>query len=199
MKKRVMEWNPDSKIFLENERVKLEPLSWDHLNDLLIIAHDHPDLLKFSPSKFGDKEALTTYFKNAITTIDRHPFAIFDKLSNSYAGSTSYLSISPQNLRIEIGATWIGKKFQRTGLNRNNKYLLLQYAFEELNYERVELKTDARNTQSRTAIMAIGAKYEGELRSHTVMTDGFRRNTVYYSILKNEWFNIKKTIFEDMD
>ena len=71
---------------------------------------------------------------------------------------------------------------------------MLTYAFERLNVKRVELKTDARNTQSRTAILGIGAQYEGSLRSHTIMTDGYRRDTVYYSILAHEWSEIKSRL-----
>jgi len=123
---------------------------------------------------------------------------IFDKQKQQYAGSTSFLSISNHNKRVEIGATWLGPIFQRTGLNGNCKFLLLLYAFEYLEFERVELKTDARNIQSQTAIKAIGAKYEGELRSHTLMLNGYRRNTVYFSILKEEWGDIKHNILKEI-
>ena len=125
----------------------------------------------------------------------RYPFLIFDKQQQQYAGSTSFGNISNPNARIEIGWTWIGTNFQRTGLNRANKFLMLQYAFETLGFERVELKTDGRNLQSRTAMEKIGATPEGILRSHTVMSDGYRRDTHYYSILKSEWHKIKRDIF----
>ena len=88
------------------------------------------------------------------------------------------------------------KDFQKTGLNRNCKYLLLKFAFDELRAERVELKTDERNTASRNAIQKIGGQIEGILRSHTLMYDGYRRNTVYYSILKNEWQGLKENFLK---
>jgi RimJ/RimL family protein N-acetyltransferase len=115
-----------------------------------------------------------------------------------YAGSTSFANVSNRDKRLEIGWTWIGKKFQKTGLNRNGKLLMLQYAFETLQFERVELKTDERNMASRTAIEKIGGKFEGILRSHMVVKDGFRRNTVYYSILSKEWPGVKTNLLNKM-
>ena len=86
------------------------------------------------------------------------------------------------------------ERFQGTGLNKNCKFLMLQYAFEQFAAERVEFRSDSRNAKSRRAMEKLGAKYEGELRSHLLMNDGYRRNTVYYSILKAEWETIKETI-----
>jgi N-acetyltransferase len=106
--------------------------------------------------------------------------------------------VSDKDQRLEIGWTWFGKAFQRTGLNRNVKFLMLQYAFEQLQFERVELKTDERNHPSRKAIEGIGGKFEGILRSHMQLPDGFRRNTVYYSILKAEWPALKNGIFKNI-
>jgi RimJ/RimL family protein N-acetyltransferase len=190
----------DQEIVLENDRVRLEPLCSDHLKDLVFISLNYPDLLQYSPSVWGTSDAMTSYIRTAVNQRlngTKYTFVIYDKKAQSYAGSTSYMAISNYDSRLEIGSTWLGKEFQRTGLNRNCKYLLLTHAFELLQFERVELKTDSRNMQSRTAILAIGATYEGELRSHTLMTDGFRRNTVYYSILKDEWPEIKMRIFKD--
>jgi RimJ/RimL family protein N-acetyltransferase len=107
--------------------------------------------------------------------------------TNAYAGSTSFGNYDPKNERIEIGWTWLFSNYQRTGLNWNMKYLMFQFAFEELNIKRVELKADGRNLQSRNAMQGIGAQYEGTLRSHTIMSDGYRRDTVYYSVLADEW------------
>lgn len=196
-----MKFNCKDQITLENERTKLEPLEWRHMDELLPIAIQHPDLLRYSPSKFGTEIALRKYFEAAIEQRNKHiryPFAIYDKAVGKYVGSTSYGNISNINQRIEIGWTWLDKDRQRTGLNRNNKFLMLRYAFEHLQFERVELKTDNRNEQSKKAIGAIGATYEGLLRSHTLMSDGYRRDTAYYGILKNEWQEIKTTIFESI-
>jgi RimJ/RimL family protein N-acetyltransferase len=184
-------------ILLENEFVRLEPLKMSHLDFLVLIAEQTPDLLKFSPSPFGDRAALQDYIQIALdekSNLNRYPFVIFDKQKEKYAGSTSFADISAKNQRLEIGWTWIGKDFQGTGLNKNCKFLMLRYAFEILAFERVEFKADSRNLQSRRAIEKIGATYEGELRSHTLMNDGYRRHTVYYSILKDEWQAVKQNI-----
>ncbi len=170
----------------------------EHLAVLLPIALAHPQLLQFSPSPFGDEAKLIQYIQIALDARlakSRYAFAIYDKKGDRYVGSTSYGSVSNHDKRLEIGWTWLDTSVQGTGLNKECKYLLLEYAFELLRFERVEFKTDSRNLQSRRAIEKIGGTYEGELRSHTLLADGFRRNTVYYSILATEWQEIKRTIF----
>ena len=181
-------------IILENVSALLRPLQISDMDNLVKIATEEKDLLQFSPAPIYSEELLKSYIEKALLerkNKSRYYFSIFDKKKNAYAGSTSFLNISNVDSRVEIGATWIGREFQRTGLNRNCKYLLLNFAFGELGAERVELKTDERNTASRNAIQKIGGKFEGILRSHTLMYDGYRRNTVYYGILKDEWKNLK--------
>lgn len=187
-------------IILENDRVLLRPIQRTDIDNLLPIATKYKDLLQFSPSQIYTKELLTAYIDKVLDNRinkSRYAFIVFDKMQAAYAGSTSFLNISDPDDRLEIGATWYGKEFQRTGLNRNCKYLLLAYAFEKLNAERVELKTDERNLASRKAIEKIGGQFEGILRSHTVMYDKFRRNTVYYSILKAEWNEMKDRFLQN--
>ncbi len=191
----------DKDILLENERVRISPLTEEHIKDLTPIAVNNPKLLQFSPPKFGTVPLLKEYIEKNIDLRRKHlkyPFVIFDKEKQTFAGSTSFMNISQVDLRLEIGSTWIGRSFQRTGLNRHCKFLLMQYVFEELQFERLELRTDERNVQSQTAIKAIGGQYEGTLRSHLLMSDGFRRNTVCFSILKNEWPGIKSTVFKSI-
>jgi len=185
-------------IILENDRIKLRPLIEDDYNNLRPIAHRNPQLLQYSPKQVNTDEKLRAYISKALQQKaegSRYPFISFDKKAQEYAGSTSYLNISNDNERLEIGATWIGSSFQGTGLNKQQKLLMLSYAFETLGMQRVELKTDSRNLQSQRAMEKIGAVKEGALRSHTIMEDGYRRDTVYFSILFNEWPDIKKTIF----
>ena len=184
-------------ILLENERVRLEPLGTKHIDLLSSIVVNDPNIFRFFNAKLGTHQLLIEYIEKHIKLRQqnlKYAFAIYDKQKKTYAGSTSFLNISEMNKRLEIGSTWIGKMFQKTGLNRNCKFLLLEYAFEQLHCDRVELKTDGRNLNSQNAIKGIGATYEGCLRSHTVMPDGFRRDTMYYSILKNEWETIKSTL-----
>ena len=185
----------DKKIILENERVLLAPLQLEDTDKLLEVATNDKELLQFSPRQIYSEELLKENFRIMLSEKSaktRYPLIIFDKTQNAWAGSTSFLNISQIDSRLEIGSTWIGKEFQKTGLNRNCKYLLLKYCFEELGAERVEFKTDERNTTSKQAIERTGAKLEGILRSHTLMSDGFRRSTVCYSILRVEWETIKQ-------
>jgi RimJ/RimL family protein N-acetyltransferase len=156
-------------IVLENTRARLEPLSLAHVDLLLPVAQQDPELLRYSPSTVYTRELLTEYIRQALSERaagTKYPFAIFDKYTGQYAGSTSFGAISNADQRLEIGWTWIGKDFQRTGLNRNCKLLQLSYVFETLGFERVEFKTDARNMQSRKALEQIGALQEGIFRNH---------------------------------
>ena len=188
-------------IILENDRAILRPLIAEDWQLLLPIATADKTLMRYSPSQTHNEFYLKEYISTALAAKKdgiRFPFIIFDKQKNEYAGCTSFGNISNKNLRVEIGWTWIGKPFQGTGLNKACKFLMLSYAFETLEFERVELKTDGRNKQSRRAIEKIGAQYEGTLRSHTVMSDGYRRDTVYYGLLKSDWQSVKKDIFQEM-
>ncbi|MFT6981636.1 MAG: RimJ/RimL family protein N-acetyltransferase [Crocinitomicaceae bacterium] len=187
-------------IILENEKVKLEPLQMSHFNELATISSEHPNLLQHSPSLFGTDENLKSYIADAIQQRElgnRFAFAIYDKSNKRFIGSSSYGAISHHDKKLEIGWTWIDKAVQGSGLNKQVKFLMLDYAFNTLEMERVEFKTDSRNIQSKKALVKIGATFEGELRRHMLMPDGFRRTSSYYSILKSEWIEIKKTIFQD--
>jgi len=189
-----MNFSFDEEIILENNFALLRPINKADIDNLLAIAIKDKDLLQFSPVPVYTKSLLKEYIDKAVDNRlnkSRYTFIVFDKIQNAYAGSTAFLNVSNPDDRLEIGATWYGKEFQRTGLNRNCKYLLLQYAFDNLEAERVEFKTDERNWVSRKAIEKIGGQFEGILRRHTLMYDGFRRNTVYYSILRSEWSKLK--------
>ena len=94
-----------------------------------------------------------------------------------------------------MAGTWIDRNVQGTGLNKQCKHVLLSHAFDNLKMERVEFKTDSRNKQSRRAIEKVGGIFEGTLRSHTLMLDGYRRDTVYYSILREEWSAVETRVF----
>jgi N-acetyltransferase len=181
-------------IQLENERVLLRPFIESDWVNLLKVATEDESLVQFSPYLIHTEEYIKEFINTAINNRankTHYSFIIFDKKTQKYAGSTSFWNLSNKDKRLEIGATWIGKEFQKTGLNRQCKFLLMSYAFDVLEFERVELKTDERNTQSRNAIQKIGGQFEGIMRSHTLMNDGFRRSTVIYSILKNEWQTLK--------
>lgn len=187
-------------LILENEFLRLEPLQMEHYTHLLPISETYPDLLQYSPSPFGGADNLRAYLEIALEARaqgSRYPFAIFDKGSQTYIGSTSFGNYSKNDARIEIGWTWINRSLQGSGINRKAKELLLTYAFESLALMRVEFKTDFRNKQSRRALEKIGASFEGTLRSNTLMQDGHYRDTCFYSILKSEWPEIKRSIFQN--
>ena len=196
-----MNFSFDQNIILENARALLRPLSMDDYDHLVQVATADHDLLQYSPSPLHTPQLFKGYVENALRERSdkfRYAFSIFDKKTNSYAGSSSFANISNYDGRLEIGWTWYGKKFQRSGLNRNCKYLMLSYAFEDLGAERVEFRIDERNTASRNAVEKIGGKFEGVLRSHMLMPNGFRRSTCFYSIIKQEWLPIKQILAKDL-
>lgn len=181
-------------IVLEDKRALLTPIIVQDIIHWKDIATEDAYLLKYSPSQIHTPALLASYVNSAIHMREnkiRYTFTVWDKMEQAFAGSTSFLNISEADDRLEIGATWYGRKFQRTGLNRHCKFLLLSYAFEVLKAVRVEFRTDERNTDSRTAIEKIGGIYEGTLRTHMLMPDGHRRNTACYSILSSEWMDLK--------
>lgn len=187
-----------AEVVLEDPRTRLSPLKVEHAEALALVIEQAPDLMRYSPSHFADAAGLREYITQALTARarqERYPWVIWDKQAQRYVGSTSYGAVSNLHRRLEIGWTWLDPAVQRTGLNRHNKYLMLHYAFETLGFARVELKTDGRNQQSRQAMEAMGATYEGALRSHTIMADGYRRDTAYYSILAEEWPAVKQQHF----
>lgn len=183
-------------IILENERALLEPLSEKHFELLWPIAAQEI-LWKYTTTKILSEKDFTDYFYTALAEKANevaYPFAIFDRQQNRYAGSTRFGNISLENKRAEIGWTWYHPDLQRTGLNRNCKFLLLTYAFETLGLQRVEFKTSLKNLQSQEAILKIGATKEGIFRKHLVNADGTTRDTVYFSIIDDECPAIKNTV-----
>lgn len=180
----------DKEIFLENNYVILRPLSRLDKKGLSELAFEKA-IWKYSVNRIYDETELDQFIYDALSAKEkllRVPFVIIDKAKNKIAGSTSFGNYSVKDKRIEIGWTWLGLQFWRTGINQHCKKLLVNYVFEKLNVERVEFKTDVLNLAARNALLKLGAVEEGILRSHTLMHDGRRRDTIYYGILKNEWF-----------
>lgn len=174
---------------LENDRVKLSLLDLSNYKHLLPVAQQE-NLIQYSPSDISTPEKLKEYVEIAVDGYYHKtiiPFIVYDKLKNKYAGSTRFGLINWKNKVLHIGWTWIGKEFQGTGLNTDMKFLMLQYAFETLNFDKVEFRVDERNLQSRKAVEKIGGTLEGILRRDTLMLDGFKRSTCCYGILKEEW------------
>lgn len=187
-------------IILEHPAVLLRPFRMQDLADLESIALDQ-SLWQHTVTSINNPQQLLEWGKSVSENRlqrERYTFVIVEKQSGKVVGSTGFLHISEQDKRLEIGSTFLGKACQGSGLNKICKFLLFSYVFETLQFERAELKTDVLNLRSRKAMLKVGATEEGILRSHTLMHDGRRRDTIYYSILKPEWETIKQTIFADL-
>ncbi|HEX7030239.1 MAG TPA: GNAT family protein [Gammaproteobacteria bacterium] len=185
-------------VVLAGHHVRLEPLSPDHFDALCEIGLDE-DLWRWTPQQITTREQLRAYVDDALRERDEGrslPFAIVALADDAVAGCTRYGNIDSANRRLEIGWTWIGRSWQRTAVNTETKLQLLTHAFETLRMNRVELKTDALNERSRRAILRIGAKEEGTLRRHMVTESGRLRDTVYFSILDDEWPAVKGALEE---
>lgn len=185
---------------LENKRAKLLTLENYHYRDLLPISRE-VDLNAFGGSDISSGTKLKSYIKDAIVRREAGtalPFIIFDKKYSKFAGSTRFGNIDRVNKVVHIGWTWMGENFIGSGLNQHIKFLMLRYAFEKLRYERVEFRIDERNIRSRKAVEKLGATLEGILRKDIVTKNGRRRNSCCYSILKEEWDEIKNIHFVAM-
>ncbi len=181
----------------ENNQVILRPLLESDIEEYRNIVFDD-NIWTYFAVAINNEEDLQNFISSAIqdrVNKSRITFTCIDKTSGKITGSTSFGNFSFRDKRVEIGWTWVAPQFQKTGVNRSNKFLLLQYAFEGLDMERVEFKTDVLNINARKGLKGIGATEEGILRSHTLMQFGRRRDTIYYSILKKEWPAIKESIF----
>ncbi|HRH56888.1 MAG TPA: GNAT family protein [Chitinophagales bacterium] len=177
---------------LENERALLRPLYKSDFENLLPFSLFEPELWKFSVQQADSEEKLNIYIENALLAKEKkneYPFIIFDKQTQQYAGSTRFYDVQLEHQTLQLGYTWYGKAFQKTGLNRHCKFLLLQFAFETFDMQRVEFRADYRNKNSINAMKAIGCKEEGVLRSHLILPGNERRDSIILSILKDEWFN----------
>ena len=185
---------------LENERVKLTVLNLDNYKVLEPIAQEK-DLIFYSPSDISTPIKLKDYVKTALEGYKDNsvlPFLIYDKLKQNYAGSSRFGHIDHNHKTLHIGWTWIGHDFQGTGLNVNIKFLMLQYTFETLKFEKVEFRIDERNLKSRKAVEKLGVKLEGVLRANVLMTNGFRRNTCCYGVVKSEWPQLKAKLIKKL-
>ena len=178
-----------SPVVLEGRIIRLEPLSEEHLDGLADVAFE-PSIWQWTLARPTDRAGLAGWLETALANAaagTEMPFATIDQVTGRPIGSTRFLSIVPEHRRLEIGWTWLGRAWQRTGANREAKLLLLGHAFDQLGANRVEFKTDSRNEPSRTALLGIGATFEGIFRNHMVMPDGPLRHSAYYSVISDEW------------
>jgi len=184
-------------ITLTGRLVMLEPLKMEHAADLTL-AGKHKAIWTYM--RYGEVDTLEKMNSFIIQLLKWQtrgldlPFAVVYRPSGRAIGMTRFMNIDPENRSLEIGGTWYGIDFQRTGVNTECKLLLLQHAFEELGCIRVQLKADLRNERSLNAISRIGAVREGVLRNHMILPDGTIRSSVYFSILAEEWPAVKQRL-----
>jgi RimJ/RimL family protein N-acetyltransferase len=179
-------------VTLENAFARLVPLGTAHAANLAALTVG-TGITRWFPQPLDSRELVDEFIDDALEQARRKvalPFAVHDQ-DGLVVGSTRYMNIVAEHRRLEIGCTFIGAPWQRTAINTAAKLLLLEYGFERLGCERIELKTDARNSKSRAAIARIGAAEEGTLRRHVICADGYHRDTVYFSILASEWPGVK--------
>lgn len=187
---------PPERVTLEGRFVRLGPISERHRDDLLAAAAQDPQTFRYMSSDLSvGADAWLAYLADALRP-EFVTWATVDAATDRAVGSTRFGDIAPEHGRLEIGWTWIAPSHQRTAVNTEAKLLQLSYAFDELGATRVALKTDDRNLRSQAALERLGAVREGVLRRHLRLPDGFVRDTVYFSILAEEWPAVKARLEE---
>ena len=187
-------------IALEGRHVRLAPMGLHHMDALWAAAQD-PRTWEFSSAVIRSAEECRTYVETAISWQSAGtavPFVTIERASGSVIGSTRFANIDRTHRRAEIGWTWINPKWWRTAINTEAKYLMLRHAFDEWKCMRVEFKTGHKNVRSQVAIERIGGVREGTLRKHMFQPDGSIRDSVYFSILDDEWAAVKERLLEKL-
>ena len=189
-------------IILQGKYVRLEPMTEAHAPALAELGVGQPfwDFMVYGRMETADD--MWEWVKDILGRAEKGtdvPFVVIHIDSGRVAGASRYMNIMPNDRGLEIGGTWYGPEYQRTVVNTECKYLLLEHAFEKLGCIRVQLKTDLRNERSQKAIERLGAVKEGVLRNHMILPDGHYRHSVYYSILNTEWLQVKRRLEEMMN
>ncbi|TAE12267.1 MAG: N-acetyltransferase [Bacteroidetes bacterium] len=183
---------------LEDERVLLRPLQASDLPALIPFAVQEPDIWRYSLVSAAGEQGMARYIDLALAgkqARQEYPFIVFDKQAQRYVGCSRFYDIQLEHQTLQLGYTWYGKSFQGTGLNSHCKFLMLQFAFEQMDMLRVEFRADTRNARSINAMKGIGCTVEGFLRNHLLRHDGERRTSIVLSILQEEWQkNVKQNL-----
>ena len=183
---------------LSDSLLQLEPLQKHHIQSMRLLSLDS-SIWTWYTSDLTQPDALEEWMVERLEESNKgihFSYAIILKDSQTVIGSTSYGHFDWVEHCVEVGWTWLGKKYIGAGINKRVKFLMLRHAFETMNTERLEMRTDEHNARSRKAMEKIGAKYDGVLRNHRATQGGRRRNTVLYSIIRSEWEEIKNTVFK---
>lgn len=187
-------------VTLTGNSVVLMPLLTEHAERLLQAAEDG-ELWNMKVTVIPGPSTVGQYIATALAGRESGsvmPFAIVRRDTGQIVGSTRFWKIDRKNRKLEIGHTWLSQSVQRSGLNTEMKYLLLEYAFEVMKCVRVQFTTDELNEKSRAAILRIGAKQEGIVRHERIMPDGRKRNSVRFSIIDDEWPEVKAMLSAKM-
>ena len=188
-----------TKIILENERVKLLPFESERNDELKEIIFDD-SIWTFMGMYIQTESDFNNYIENTLKQKEAgicYPFIIIDKLNDRVAGSTRYGYINKASQKCEIGWTWYGREFQGTGLNKACKFELLKFGFERIGFRRIQFSADSENIRSQKAIEKLGAKKEGLFRNNYIDSEGRSRDDVYFSIIIDEWAEIKTSVFSE--
>jgi N-acetyltransferase len=183
-------------VILEGPTIRLEPLTLEHAPRLL--PHAETEIFRYTldAPRGASPEAFAEWVRLSLAKPDSLLFALLDRRTGEALGTTGYLEIRPRHRGLEIGRTWIARSRQGTRANPESKLLLLRHAFEDLGAIRVQLATDLNNLRSQRAIEKLGAQREGVLRSYQIRSNGTPRDTVVYSILAEEWPEVKARLEE---
>ena len=183
-------FDPQEDYILEDERVLLRPVKEDDWSNFANLPETSPEIWQYSLMAIQKTEDLKAYFQEAMMhrkNGNSYAFIVFDKLTQSFVGCTRFYDIQLKYQSTQLGYTWYKTSVWGSGLNTHCKYLLLQLAFEQLGFERVEFRADNDNKRSIAAMQKIGCTIEGILRSHLPKPNGERRDSIVLSILKKEW------------
>ena len=194
----MLRFDPTAHYILEDQRVQLRPLSEHDFESLLPFSLNEPDLWTYSLTPADGEENLRNYIAASLEQRSKgssYPYLVFDKVKQKVAGSTRFYDIQLTHATVQLGYTWYGSEFQGSGLNYHCKYLMLAFAFEELQTERIEFRADAKNARSIAAMKKIGCTVEGILRNNCASPNG-RRDSIVLSILRTEWYDqIKEKLY----
>jgi RimJ/RimL family protein N-acetyltransferase len=181
---------------LQGQRIVLRPLQYADADALLHAAADG-ELWNLTVTVVPSPGTIDSYLKKALDGRDAGtvmPFVIVLKDSGEVIGSTRFWKIDPLNRKLEIGSSWIAERWQKSFVNTEAKYLMLRHAFEVLDCVRVQFTTDENNQKSRQAILRLGAQQEGVVRHERIMPDGRKRNSVRFSIIDDEWLQVRQRL-----
>jgi len=187
-------------VVLEGQWVRLEPLEWRH-EPALIALQPNEEVYRYLPVPLDTPETIHSWIEHALSARavgTDLPFATVERSTGTVVGSTRCYDIRPADRAVEIGNTWLGRPWWRTAINSECKYLLLRHLFDEVGCQRVALRTDALNLRSQRAIERLGAVREGVLRKHLIVQGGRVRDTIYYSLLDDEWPSIRRRMEEGL-